>query len=133
MQRILIRAATALGIAALVAIAAFGYMTTHYFDSKDLETRPYPLNGISFAPPKSRNGIEFYGKLHLDVYIDAAGKVDRVELLDSTVPLDLRDEAVKSFTLARWQPGRKWGMAVKSVKRIEVDLEPPPGLNRSPT
>ena len=133
MQGILIRVACAIGVLALLALAVFGFATTHYFDSAGLDPRPYPLRGIAFTPPKSKNGIEYFGKLRLDVYISEDGKVDRVEILDSTVPFDLRDEAIRAFSQAQWEPGRKWGMRVKSVKRIEVDLTPPPGVEPSPT
>ena len=133
MQRILIRAAAALGAAALLALAVFGTFTTHYFDSRGLDPRPYPLRGIVLTPPQSKEGIDYFGKLRLDVYIDAEGKVDHVDALDSTVPFVLRDEAIRAFSQARWEPGRKWGVRVKSVKRVEVDLVAPPGVEQSPT
>lgn len=133
MQRILIRAAAALGVAALLALAAFGALRTHYFDSTGLDPRPFPLRGIVLTPPRSKSGIDYVGKLRLDVYIDAEGKVDHVDMLDSTVPFDLRDEAIRAFSGARWEPGRKWGVRVKSVKRVEVDLAAPPGVEQSPT
>lgn len=133
MQRILIRAAAALGIGALLVLAALGAVTTHYFDSKGLDPRPFPLRGIVLTPPPSKEGIDYFGKLRLDVYIDAGGKVDHVDVVDSTVPLDLRVEAVRAFSQVQWEPGRKWGVRVKSVKRVEVDLTPPPGVGQSPT
>jgi hypothetical protein len=133
LQRILIRAAATVAALALLAAAAFGFARFHYFDSKGLDPRPYPMHGISFVPPKSKNGIEYFGKLRIDVYIDEDGKVTQVELLDSTVPLELRDEAVRAFSQVPWEPGRKWGMRVKSVKRIELELKAPPGVEASPT
>ncbi len=133
MQRILVRAAAAIAVLALLAAAAFGFAKFHYFDSKGLDPRPYPLHGVSFAPPRSKNGIEYFGKLRLDIYIDEDGKVSQVALLDSTVPLELRDEAVRAFSQVPWEPGRLWGMRVKSVKRIELDLAAPPGVEASPT
>jgi hypothetical protein len=132
MQRVLVRVATFLGIGTLFAIAAYGFAATHYFDSAGLDPRPYPLRGISFVPPKSKNGIDYFGKLRLDVYIREDGKVDHVDVLDSTIPLDLKAEAIRAFTEAAWEPGRKWGVRVKSVKRIEVDLTPPPGVEQAP-
>jgi hypothetical protein len=132
-RQILVRVAWAVGVAAMLALALLIFATTHVFDSKDLDPRPYPLQGVTFTPPKSKNGIDYFGKLRLDVYIDADGKVDRVEMLDSTLPLNLRDEAVRAFSQVRWEPGRKWGVRVKSVKRVEVDLAPPPGVEQSPT
>jgi hypothetical protein len=132
MKRILFSILGALGIAALLALAAFGFAKMHFFESAGLNPRPYPLHGVTFAPPKSKNGIDYFGKLRLDIYIDDTGKVDHVEMLDSTVPIELRDEAVRAFSEVAWEPGRKWGLRVKSVKRIELDLAPPPGLEASP-
>jgi len=132
-QRILVRAAVTIAVLALLAIAAFGFAKLHYFDSKGLDPHPYPLHGISFVPPHSKNGIEYFGKLRIDVYIDGDGKVSQVVLLDSTVPLELRDEAVRAFSQVQWEPGRLWGMRVKSVKRIELELKAPPGVEASPT
>jgi hypothetical protein len=83
------------------------------------------LRGIELQPPESGKGIEYYGKLRLDVYIGADGVVDRVDASQSTVPLKLRDDAIRAFSTAGWEPGRKWGVRVKSVKHIEVDLLPP--------
>ena len=133
MKSILIRIVTVVAVAALLALAAFGFAKVHYFESSGLDPRPYPLQGLFFSPPKSKNGIEYFGKLRLDVYIGEDGKVDRVEMLDSTVPLALRDEAVRAFSQVRWEPGRLWGLRVKSVKRVELELTPPPGVEQSPT
>jgi hypothetical protein len=55
-----------------------------------------------------------------------------VEVLDSRVPQRLRDIAVSAFSQARWEPGRKWGLRVKSVKEVEVDVEPPAGALGQP-
>jgi len=56
-----------------------------------------------------------------------------VEIGESTVPPETREAAIRAFSQARWEPGRKWGIRVKSVKRVEVDLTPPPNLQAPPT
>jgi hypothetical protein len=127
-RKILSRIATALGATVLLALGAFAFAKVHYFESKHLDPKPYPLRGLVFEPPKSKNGIDYFGKLRLDIYIDETGKVDHVDMLDSTVPLPLRDEALSAFSKVQWEPGQLWGMRVKSVKRIELELTPPPGV-----
>jgi hypothetical protein len=128
-RQLLIRIAVGVGVMALVAAVLFGAATTHYFDTKWLDPRPYPLRAVELQPPKEKNGIEYYGKLRMDVYIDADGAVDHVDAHESLVPQAFRDEAARAFSQVRWEPGRLWGMRVKSVKRIEVDIDAPPGVN----
>ncbi len=44
---------------------------------------------------------------------------------ESTLPASFRAEAVKAFSEVRWEPGRKWGVKVPSVKTVEVEFAPP--------
>ena len=128
-----IRAAAVAAVVAGFAGAALAIASAHYFDSRGLDPRPYPLKGIELPPPPAKAGVEYYGKLRLDVYIDADGTVNHVEIGESTVPPETREAAIRAFSQARWEPGRKWGIRVKSVKRVEVDLTPPPNLQAPPT
>jgi len=125
-----IRTAAIAAVAAGFAGAALAIASAHYFDSRGLDPKPYPLRGIDLAPPASKNGVEYYGKMRLDIYIDADGTVNHVEVGESTVPPEVREAAIRAFSGARWEPGRKWGIRVRSVKRVEVDLTPPPGLQQ---
>jgi hypothetical protein len=127
------RIATGLAATAAVALAILAEARSHYFEAGWLDLKPYPMQRIDLELPQEKNGIEYYGKLRLKVYINADGGVDRVEATQSTVPAKFRDDAVKAFSQVRWEPGRIWGIRVKSLKLIEVDYEPPPvrGLDRS--
>lgn len=127
-RKTIIRIAAGIAVAAGLALAVLAFVSTHYFSAGWLDQKPFPLRGIELAPPASANGIEYFGKLRLDVYINTDGGVDRVEASESTVPLRLRDDAIRAFSTARWEPGRKWGFRVRSVKRVEIDLEPPQGV-----
>lgn len=120
----------ALGIAAGagVCLVFLAHEYTRYFPASELDRKPYPMRRVDLDPPQVQNGVEYYGKLRLDVFIDARGAVDRVEVIGAEVPGRLRDDAVKAFSQSRWEPGRKWGVRVKSVKRVEIDFEPPPGV-----
>ena len=123
-----------MGLAATVAVAlaVLAAARTHYFAASSLDVKPYPLRRVDLELPQEKNGIEYYGKLRLKVYINADGGVDRVEATQSTVPAKFRDDAVKAFSQVRWEPGRIWGIRVKSLKRVEIDFEPPVrGLDRS--
>jgi len=123
-----------MGLAAAVglALALLAGASTHYFTASWLSLKPYPLRRIDLELPQTKNGIEYYGTVRLKVYINADGGVDRVDATESTVPAKFRDDAEKAFSQARWEPGRIWGIRVKSVKRVEIDFEPPVrGLDRS--
>jgi hypothetical protein len=124
----------ALGIAAAIGLSlvALAYELTRYLPASELDAKPYPMRRIDLDFPASKDGIEYYGKVRMNVFIDSHGGVDRVEVLDSRVPQRLRDIAVNAFSQARWEPGRKWGLRVKSVKEVEVDVEPPAGALGQP-
>jgi hypothetical protein len=124
-------AGIALGIAAALALF-LAYEGTRHFPAGELDRKPYPMRRIDLGFPPGEKGIEYYGKLRMNVYIDSRGRVERVEVLDSRVPARLRDIAVNAFTRMAWEPGRKWGIRVKSVKEVEIDFEPPPGARERP-
>jgi TonB family protein len=63
----------------------------------------------------------------MDVLIDENGHVDRVDVLESTVPQAFRDHAVQVFSTAVFEPAQRNGAPVKSVKRVEVRFAPPIG------
>jgi len=118
--------AVALAVAAGVALtAAWLFLHTRHFTASEVDVKPRPLRGVDLPPPVDRNGIEYYGKLRLDIYLASDGTVERIDTGQSTVPEALRQEAVRAFSGVGWDPARKWGVRVASVKRVEVDFEPP--------
>jgi outer membrane biosynthesis protein TonB len=100
-------------------------MRLHHFAEAGLDRRPFPLRAIALDPPTQPEGIEYYGKLRLHVFIGADGVVDRVEAMESTLPASFREAAVRAFSQARWEPGRKWGLPVGARKVVEVNFPPP--------
>lgn len=124
-RRRLALAAFALAIA--VAIAAWLVLRTpsRYYTASELDHVATPLADIGLAFPKGREGIDYFGTLRMDVYIDEAGRVDRVAILESTVPRAFQDSAAGAFGRARFEPARRKGRAVKSIKRVEVRFAAP--------
>ncbi len=116
----------------LVLLAACGPEDPRYLPASELDAKPFPLQAVDLQMPKAGSGAEYYGKLRLKVFISAAGGVDRVEVAEATVPPALRDSAVKAFSEVRWEPARKAGKRVKTVKVVEVDFQPPPEGQRAP-
>jgi hypothetical protein len=107
-----------------VALVAW-YFDPRYYPAADLDAKPFPLRRVDLELPASPEGAAYYGKLKMNLFIGRAGEVDRVEVVTATVPTALRDLAVKTFSEVRWEPGRKLGRSVKSVKVVEVDFTPP--------
>ena len=128
------RAWVGLGIpAALFALAAayaWLWAPWRYFTAKEVHHAAAPMHDVGLHFPPAPEGVDYYGILRLDLYIDARGHVDRVEVVSSTVPAAFRDDAVRAFEATPFDPAVRFGMPVKSVKRIEVRYEPPVrGLN----
>jgi outer membrane biosynthesis protein TonB len=111
---------------ALLAATAVAAMRLHHFAEAQLDHRPYPLRAIEVEPPAARNGIEYYGKLRLEVRVAADGTVDGVDVLEgTTLPAAFQEAASGAFRAAQWEPGRKWGLAVGARKLVEVNFAPP--------
>ena len=119
------RALAAVAALAVAALAAFAFLRLHVFEERHLEARAFPLRGLDLQAPESSGGVEYYGKLRMDVLIGADGIVESIEMKPSTLPLAYQESAAGVFRAARWEPGRKWGLAVRSVKHVEVDFKPP--------
>jgi len=120
----------AAAVLALLAAATAGawwhfHVPSRYFPASEVDHRAAPLKRIDLDIPVGSEGVEYFGKLRMDVFIDHRGRVDRVEVLESTLPQSFRDSAVKTFSEVRFDPAVKDGRAVKSVKRVEVDFAPP--------
>jgi len=117
-----------LAIAALLAAAAFGFwffLDPTYYPVAEVDRKPYPMRQVDLGFPSPEKGIEYYGKLRIDVYIGRDGATDRVEVLGSNVPARFPAAAVRALEQASWEPARMGWRRVKSVKRYELDFEPP--------
>jgi protein TonB len=117
------------GVAAAAVLAALAsawlYWHFHYFTASEVDRPAYPLQGIDLPYPKGPGGVDYYGSLKLELYIDAQGDVARVALLDTTVPRAYEEVALRAFRQARFGPALKWGRPVRSRKKIEVGFTPP--------
>ena len=120
----------AIAIAALAlgaGIAAWLGLRTpsRYFTATEVDHVATPLRDVGLSFPKTHEGIEYYGTLRMDLYIDERGRVDRVEVLESTLPPSFRDRAVRAFAATPFEPATRKGRPVKSVKKVEVRFEAP--------
>jgi len=120
-------------VAAVLALAgacAWLWAPWRYFTAAEVSHVADPMRDVGLAFPPAPEGVDYFGILRLDLYIDARGHVDRVEVVSSTVPASFRDGAVRAFGTTPFDPAVRYGLKVKSVKRVEVRFEPPVrGLN----
>ena len=93
-----------------------------YHVAGELDPPPRPLQDIEPEyPPEA--GYQ-PGTVVLRLYIDEAGSVDRVDVLQAT-PAGLFENAARSaFAAARFSPGRIAGVPVKCQLTIEVEFTP---------
>jgi protein TonB len=103
---------------------------SRYFTAAEVEHVAVPVRRLELQFPQGREGIDYYGTLRMDVLIGENGHVDRVDVLESTVPQAFRDHAVGVFSAAAFEPAQRNGAPVKSVKKVEVRFAPPIGSIR---
>ena len=124
-MRISRRATAALSALLAALAAAWLYWHFHYFTASEVDRPAFPLKPIDLPYPKARGGVDYYGSLELELYVDAQGNVVRVALVSAAVPQAYEEVALDSFRLARFGPALKWGRPVRSRKKIEVRFTPP--------
>jgi TonB family protein len=118
-------AGAAVAVLLLAAVWAWLWAPWRYFTAQEVGRVAHPMQDVGLQFPPGREGVDYYGTLRLDVYIDQKGHVDRVDVLESTVPASFRDSAVRAFTRTPFDPAVRFGRPVKSVKRVEVNFAPP--------
>jgi hypothetical protein len=131
-KRLVAIIAAALAVA-VVATAEWWYLDPRYYTARELEHQAYPARRVDIDAMPAVNGTEYFGKIRFDLYIRQDGRVERVENLASTMPAPVTERIVKAFREAKWVPGRmSGGRFVRSVKRVEVNYEPPRGVGPLP-
>ncbi|HZQ71498.1 MAG TPA: energy transducer TonB [Burkholderiales bacterium] len=94
-----------------------------YFTASELDRRPAPLGEI--FPQFPAGAAVRQGTVRLRVLVNESGTVDGVSVV-SAAPAGVFDaSAVAAFGGARYSPGMRGGMAVKSQLVLEVDYADP--------
>ena len=93
-----------------------------YAKTSELDTSPAPLADIT--PDYPAAAAFRRGHVVLELFISESGVVDRVDVLSATPPGVFDDSARTAFLQARFEPGRRRGIASKSRMTIEVDYRP---------
>ena len=93
-----------------------------YYKAGELDQSPKPLEDITPDYPESVAATR--GHLVLELFINEQGVVDRVDIVSATPPVIFDDSARSAFLKAKFEPGRRLGMPIKSRMKIEVDFRP---------
>jgi TonB family protein len=118
------------GVAAVLFAAGMGtyawlWTPWRYFPAAEVARVAYPMRDVGLQYPPGREGVDYYGTLRIELYIDERGHVDRAEVLESSVPESFRASAMQAFARTPFDPAVRYGRPVKSIKRVEVSFAPP--------
>lgn len=102
-----------------------GEAGVYYFKSSELDRRPFPLQQIEVPVPESAAALA--GAVMLRLRISESGRVDDAKIVMSTGIAEFEEAALREFAGARFHPGYRAKLPVRSEMLIEVTLRPPPG------
>lgn len=97
--------------------------TLYYFKTAELDRKPFPLTRIEVPAPASSEAIT--GAVRLRLRISESGLVEDAKIVFGTGLAEFEDAALREFTRARFQPGYRGNLPVRSEMLIEVNLHPP--------
>jgi len=97
----------------------------YYFKTSELDRRPFPLVRIEVPAPESDPTLS--GAVMIRLRISESGRIDDVRIMMSTGVREFEEAALREFTRARFHPGYRANVAVRSEMLIEVTLRPDPG------
>lgn len=92
-----------------------------YFPAEKLTRQPELAEAID---DKLNESFEagFRGHAVIRLFVDESGKVDKVSVLESTLPVDVEGIVVTLFFKARYRPGEIDGVPVMSEMTVSADL-----------
>lgn len=92
----------------------------HYFPASELDRRPEPIGNIVLVYPENAPDDIAESRLRLRLLINESGGVDTVLVASAELPGVFEESAIKAFRGARFSPGIRNGVAVKSQKLVEI-------------
>jgi len=90
-----------------------------YFSVSELDVIPRIQQDIDLYPEELQH-IKKGGKVVLSLWINETGRVEKVEWVSSELPAIFSEVATRNFMQARFLPGKKNNLAVKS--RVDAVL-----------
>lgn len=108
------------------AARAAGLPIHRYYRTGELDVRPGIMTRVEpdYPEPAARRLVA--GSVRIELYIDEAGRVERVQTLQADPPGYFEESTQRAFLGARFTPGMKDGRPVKVKIRLEVKFGNPP-------
>lgn len=97
--------------------------SVHYFKTSELDRRPFPLNRIEVPTPESAEALA--GNVMIRLRISERGRVEEAKIVMGTGIAEFEAAALREFSQARFYPGYRSNLPVRSEMLIEVTLRPP--------
>lgn len=95
----------------------------YYFRSAELDRRPFPIDRIEVPVPESAQSLA--GSVQIRLRISETGQVDDATIVMGSGIADFEAAALREFARARFHPGYRANLPVRSEMLIEVSLKPP--------
>ncbi len=96
-----------------------------YYPASELDTRPGIMVHIQPVYPTQARAERIEGSAVIRIYINERGGVDDVVPISGRPPGVFEESAVLAFRGARYSPGAKGGLPVKTFITLEVNYELP--------
>ncbi len=100
-----------------------GLPLPNYYDANEVSLRPRVLDEPELETTELDN-LGGAGKLHLILFINEVGRIDRVEIGDAAVNPGLAEALARQFGKIAFEPARIDDFPVKSRLRIEILVRP---------
>jgi protein TonB len=96
--------------------------SVHYFKTSELDRRPFPLTRIEVPTPESVEAAA--GSVMIRLRISERGRVEDAKIVMSTGIAEFEAAALREFSQAKFYPGYRSNLPVRSEMLIEVTLRP---------
>ena len=95
-----------------------------YLSSSEVDERAVPLEMAPLLYPKTAYVNRIRGMVRVRVYISAAGRVDKAEIVEAAPKGHFEEAAIDAVQRTTFTAARKAGRAVPSQKLVEVEFDP---------
>jgi len=103
--------------------------SVHYFKTSELDRRPFPLSRIEIPSPEST--ATEAGSVMIRLRISESGRVEDAKIVMGTGFAEFEAAALREFSRAKFHPGYRGNLPVRSEMLIEVTLRPPGSDHKS--
>jgi protein TonB len=102
------------------AVAITSPVDLTYYSVRDLDVQPRALREILPDYPVDADRQRLSGKVHVQLRLEADGRISDIEIVSATPPGVFEDSALKALRTARFAPAQKNGRPVRARVVITV-------------